>query len=160
MMPWGDSNHTLFLAPQQLGFGISSGVEAAVHATRIYLHNLPSNKALIKVDFENAFNSVRRDKILCAVKKFISKLLPYVYSAYSTKSVMLWDKVEITSSDALVFFRAKIRASGQNVGKVFNPVVKLVLENQPFLMPEPAEKPSLHLLWRLAVPSVQSPGIF
>ena len=26
---------------------------------------------------------------------------------------------------------------------VFNPVVKLVLENQPFLMPEPAEKPSL-----------------
>ena len=30
------------------------------------------------------------------------------------------------------------------LGKVFNPVVKLVLENQPFLMPEPAEKPSLH----------------
>ena len=38
----------------------------------------------------------------------------------------------------------KTRASGRNVGKVFNPVVKLVLENQPFLMPEPAEKPSLH----------------
>ena len=35
------------------------------------------------------------------------------------------------------------RASGRNAGKVFNPVVKLVLENQPFLMPEPAEKPSL-----------------
>ena len=34
--------------------------------------------------------------------------------------------------DALVFFRAKkTRASGRNVGKVFNPVVKLVLENQP-----------------------------
>ena len=51
--------------------------------------------------------------------------------------------------DALVFFRAnfalkKTRASGQDVGKVFNPVVNLVLENQPFLMPEPAEKPSLH----------------
>ena len=45
-------------------------------------------------------------------------------------------------SDALVFFRAKM--FGRNVGKVFNPVVKLVLENQPFLMPEPAEKPSLH----------------
>ena len=39
----------------------------------------------------------------------------------------------------------KTRASGQNVGKVFNPVVKLVLENQPFLMPEPAEKPSLQV---------------
>ena len=44
--------------------------------------------------------------------------------------------------DALVFFRAKKRASGPNIGKVFNPVVKLVLENQPFLKPEPAEKPS------------------
>ena len=52
--------------------------------------------------------------------------------------------------DALVFFRAKkTRASGRNVGKVFNPVVKLVLENQPFLMPEPAEKPSLHRSQRL-----------
>ena len=59
--------------------------------------------------------------------------------------------------DALVFFRAKktrdqifalkkTRASGRNVGKVFNPVVKLVLENQPFLMPEPAEKPSLSVM--------------
>ena len=44
-----------------------------------------------------------------------------------------------SNTDALVFFRAKIfalkktRASGRNVGKVFNPVVKLVLENQPFL---------------------------
>ena len=46
--------------------------------------------------------------------------------------------------DALVFFRAKTRASARNVGKVFNTVVKLVLENQPFLMPEAAEKPSLH----------------
>ena len=40
--------------------------------------------------------------------------------------------------DALAFFRAKIfalkkaRASGRNVGKVFNPVLKLVFENYPF----------------------------
>ena len=34
--------------------------------------------------------------------------------------------------DALVFFALKkTRAYGRNVGKVFNPVVKLVLENQP-----------------------------
>ena len=41
------------------------------------------------------------------------------------------------------FALKKTRASGRNVDKVFNPVVKLVLENQPFLMPEPVEKPSL-----------------
>ena len=28
----------------------------------------------------------------------------------------------------------KTRASGRNISKVFNPVVKLVLENQPFLI--------------------------
>ena len=31
----------------------------------------------------------------------------------------------------LFFALKKTRASGRNVGKVFNPVVKLVLENQP-----------------------------
>ena len=46
-----------------------------------------------------------------------------------------------------VFFALKkTRASGRNVGKVFNPVVKLVLENQTFLMLEPAEKPSLQII--------------
>ena len=34
---------------------------------------------------------------------------------------------------AVAFFRAKkARASGRNVSKVFNPVVKLVLENYPY----------------------------
>ena len=32
------------------------------------------------------------------------------------------------------FTLKKTRASGRNVGKVFNPFVKLVLENQPFLI--------------------------
>ena len=31
-----------------------------------------------------------------------------------------------------IFALKKARASGRNVGKVFNPVVKLVLENYPF----------------------------
>ena len=43
---------------------------------------------------------------------------------------MLW-----SSSGRRSFFALKkTRASGRNVGKVFNPVVKLVLENQPFLI--------------------------
>jgi hypothetical protein len=84
-----------------LGFGVLGCADAAVHATRVYLNNLSSDKAIIKVDFENAFNSVRCDKMLCAVKKFIPDLLPYVYSAYSTESVLLWDDVEITSSEGI-----------------------------------------------------------
>ena len=45
--------------------------------------------------------------------------------------------------------KKKTRASGRNVGKVFNPVVKLVLENQPFLMPEPVENSSLQIMNKL-----------
>ena len=60
-------------------------------------HLLP-NKAIIKVDFENAFNSIRRDERLCAVQKFIPNLLPYVHSAYSTDSVLLWGSDVISSS--------------------------------------------------------------
>ena len=58
--------------------------------------------------------------------------------------------------DALVFFALKkTRASGRNVSKVFNPVVKLVLENQPFLMPEPTEKPSLQCIQEMMAISIE-----
>ena len=59
------------LAPRQLGFGVPRGVEAAIHATRIYLKNLPPHQALFKINLENAFNSIHRDKMLSAIKEFI-----------------------------------------------------------------------------------------
>ena len=40
----------------------------------------------------------------------------------------------MTDVATCIFALKKTRASGRNVGKVFNPVVKLALENQPFLM--------------------------
>ena len=39
------------LSPRQLGYGVKGGAEAAVHATRRYLTNLPSGHALLKFDF-------------------------------------------------------------------------------------------------------------
>ena len=47
--------HALNSIPQllslyQMGFGISGGAEAAVHAGRVYLNNLSSQKAIVKVD--------------------------------------------------------------------------------------------------------------
>ena len=65
------------------------------------MSNLSPNKAITKVDFGNTFNSVRRDKMICAVKRFIPELLPYVHSANSMESVLLWDEVEITSSEGI-----------------------------------------------------------
>ena len=89
------------LAPYQLGFGIAAGVEAAIHASRVYLAHLPSNRALVKVDFQSAFNSIHRDKLLEAVKGYIPDLLPYVHSAHSAPSVLLWDGVQLSSAEGI-----------------------------------------------------------
>ena len=89
------------LSPHQLGFGVSGGAEAAVHASRVYLNHLPSHKAILKVDFRNAFNCIRRDKILEAIKEFIPELLPYVHSAYSAPSILLWEGDQIKSSEGV-----------------------------------------------------------
>ena len=55
------------LAPDQLGFGVSGGAEAAVNSGRLYLHNIDPHQALLKLDFMHTFNSVCRDKLLAAV---------------------------------------------------------------------------------------------
>ena len=51
------------LSPLQLGFGITKGAEAAVHAARLYLADIEFGKVLLKLDFQNE----RRDKMLHSV---------------------------------------------------------------------------------------------
>ena len=45
------------LSPLQVECGVPLGCEAAAHATRINLQNIPSDHILIKLDFQYAFNS-------------------------------------------------------------------------------------------------------
>ena len=78
------------LAPRQLGFGVSGGAEAAVHAIRSYLNRLDQNVVLLKLDFKNAFNCIRRDKMLEATRSLAPDLYPLVYSAYSSPSALFW----------------------------------------------------------------------
>ena len=46
---------------------MSGGAEAAVHAMRRLVANVPDDHGLVKLDFPNAYNSVRRDTVLEAV---------------------------------------------------------------------------------------------
>ena len=89
------------LFPYQLGFGVPGGAEAAIHAARIYLNHLPLQKALLKIDFKNAFNSIRRDKVLEAVEVHIPELLPFVHSVYSAPSTLMWEGDQILSSEGV-----------------------------------------------------------
>ena len=61
------------LSPCQLGYGVGKGAEA--------IKSLDSSRVLIKLDFKNAFNSVRRDKMLKAVPQLAPSIFPFVHSA-------------------------------------------------------------------------------
>ena len=77
------------------------GCEAAVHAARLYLLNLNPNHVLLKLDFRNAFNSVRRDKMLEAVQDLAPELFPFVHSAYSSPSSLFWGDKILQSSEGV-----------------------------------------------------------
>ena len=74
------------LVPLQLGCGVPLGCEATAHATRQYLHHMPQDHLLLKLDFRNAFNSLWRDKMLEAVQQYISNLSLFIYSDYASPS--------------------------------------------------------------------------
>jgi hypothetical protein len=68
------------LTPRQLGFGITGGAEAAVRAARRYIDNMIPGQVFVKIDFKNAFNTLRRDSILEAVAKYFPELLAFSQS--------------------------------------------------------------------------------
>ena len=92
---------TDLLAPRQLGYGVSGGAEAAVHAARIYLGQLQDDHALVKLDFRNAFNSVHRDKMLEAVEGLVPSIYPFVHSVYSSPSSLFWGDRTLSSSEGV-----------------------------------------------------------
>ena len=89
------------LAPRQLGYGVGGGSEAAVHAARIYLRYLGPGKAVVKLDFRNAFNTIHRDKMLSAVLEHAPCLHPFLHSAYSTPSSLFWNDKIIQSAEGV-----------------------------------------------------------
>ena len=89
------------LAPIQLGYGVRGGSEAAVHAARCFLSNMEEHQAVVKLDFANAFNSIRRDCMLEAVETFCPSLYSLVHSAYASPSNLLWEDRSISSAEGV-----------------------------------------------------------
>ena len=53
----------------QLGVGISGGAEAIIHSSKITYDNIVSaqpDEGVLQIDFQNAFNSVKRSHLLKA----------------------------------------------------------------------------------------------
>ncbi len=91
----------VLLAPRQLVFGVKGGAEAAVHAVMLYLQDHDSDKAILKLDFRNAFNTIHRDWMLNVVLEHAPTLHPFVYSAYSSPSFRFWMDRTIHSAEGV-----------------------------------------------------------
>ena len=74
------------LSPLQLGCGTPNGAEPVAHAARLFGHNISDYHFLLNLDFKNAFNFLRCDKMLEVVGKSTPDLYPFVYSAYAKPS--------------------------------------------------------------------------
>ena len=89
----------ILLGPRQLGFGVAGGCEASVHLVRRFVENWPPGHVLLKIDFKNAFNTVRRDVILEAVAKHFPSLLQFTTSCYGQTSELGFGGFTISSEE-------------------------------------------------------------
>ena len=87
--------------PETAVFGVKGGAEAAVHAARSYLNHLDSDSAMVKLDFRNAFNTVRRDRMLETTSVFAPDLYPFVHSSYAESSSLFWEGRVIQSAEGV-----------------------------------------------------------
>ena len=92
------SEHGEKLRPAQLGFGTVGGCEAAVHATRHFTSLLSGDNAVVKIDMQNAFNSIRRDHFLAVVRDNAPSLYPLLWQAYSAPTPLYHGTVKIMSA--------------------------------------------------------------
>lgn len=85
------------LLPVQLGVGVSGGCQAAVHAVRRFLSSMKDDCILVKLDFANAFNSLKRGKILEAVLRDVPEIYSFCYLSYSRTSLLQYGDWHIES---------------------------------------------------------------
>ena len=89
------------LSPLQLGVGVPNGCEAAVHAARRFVETLQGDRAFIKLDFANAFNSLRRDCVLSAVASEIPELFDFCAASYGSSSFLKFGVDTIFSDEGV-----------------------------------------------------------
>ena len=89
------------MAPLQLGCGIPQGCKAAVHAAQMYIQDLPSSHVLLKLDFQNAFNTLRQDCMLNVVRESAQELYHFIHSAYEKPSNLFCGGQVIHSSEGI-----------------------------------------------------------
>ncbi|XP_065319160.1 uncharacterized protein LOC135927139 [Gordionus sp. m RMFG-2023] len=89
------------LSPFQLGVGIPGGCEAVVHLTRIHLETQPTNESLVKIDFNNAYNTLSRNSFLSSSSILFPGYTKFFYSCYQQPSTLQFDTYKIPSIEGI-----------------------------------------------------------
>ena len=89
------------LVPLQLGAGCPNGAEAAAHAARAFVDNPREEEVLVKLDFSNAFNTLRRDRIAECIFDQAPDLYPFFKSCYENHSLLFHGEHFINSEEGL-----------------------------------------------------------
>ena len=87
------------LQPIHVGVGVLGGAEAAIHAMRRLVSTMPDDHVIVKLDFANAYNSVRRDAVLETVADKMPKLYPFKHSSLACCPKLTYDIYIIESAE-------------------------------------------------------------
>ena len=88
--------------PTQLGVAVPGGVEVAIHTVRAWIdRHSGSRKVLIKLDFANAFNSVRRQDVVNATRVHFPGLARFVAWAYGRPTNLRFGETVIPSASGV-----------------------------------------------------------
>ena len=87
-----------YLVPHQLGVGVRGGAEIGAHAGRAYFNPTHSGvRVFLKLDFRNAFNEIRRDRLLHIVRERYPAAYPHLAQAYGASSSLYYGSQRICS---------------------------------------------------------------
>jgi hypothetical protein len=91
----------LFLAVGQFGVGVGGGIEAVIHGARRLVARWTRdgciNKAFIKLDIRNAFNSMSREFLFRAVHRYFPEVEGYARAAYADHTALFFGNFVLSS---------------------------------------------------------------
>ena len=88
-------------SPMQLGCGIPGGIDAGIHASRALLQCGTADEIMLKIDFSNAFNCIRRDHLAECIAQHIPALSAFFTACYEDASYLTFGDHTISSAEGL-----------------------------------------------------------
>jgi Reverse transcriptase (RNA-dependent DNA polymerase) len=90
-----------YFLPVQIGFGVPTATEAAVHAARAYAASIQSREGVLKLDFKNAFSMVKRHNMFQIVREQLPELYLFVHMCYSSASLLNFGELLLISEEGV-----------------------------------------------------------